>query len=155
MAGNIAGFALDGGDPRGNDIGEGTANYSPGQMKGLHDPSVSFEEYLHYAQITRADQLNPPQTSRALTGLKNTFNKHKRVSISDPTKEKVLPEDSKSVSPSVDHSPTKTPEFAKGAAVSDEEWYRASRAMRTATWGSVSILLQPMFLVCRRSFNPR
>ncbi|KAL9099975.1 MAG: hypothetical protein Q9187_009421, partial [Circinaria calcarea] len=65
MAGGAVGtLALDGGDPRGDspaglspraghDVDLAPAHSSI--QRGLHDPNVTFEEYVHFAKISRAD----------------------------------------------------------------------------------------------------
>ena len=50
-------MALDDGDPllntdEGTFAGQGIASYTRPQMRALHDPSVSFEEYHYYAKQT-------------------------------------------------------------------------------------------------------
>lgn len=107
-----ANMALDGGDPRlHNGVGEGLNSYTRPQMKKFYDPSVSFEEYCHYAKLTRADQdagytntLSPESGSpqRAEKSEKSTTNR---------------------------------------TAITDEEWVEASRAMRSATWLAVFYLI--------------
>ena len=62
MANNMANLAMGGGDPRLSvDEGKGANGlssmaYTLPQMRKLHDPSVSFEEYNYYAEKTRADE---------------------------------------------------------------------------------------------------
>ena len=46
-------LAIDGGDPR-HAGGLGMTNYSPQMIHKLHDPTISFEEYLYYAKESRA-----------------------------------------------------------------------------------------------------
>jgi hypothetical protein len=66
---NLANFALDGGDPRmGEKKNPNQYALDHGHEEGLkggfsieaahvhNDPNVLFEEYLHYAQITRAEE---------------------------------------------------------------------------------------------------
>lgn len=46
MAATPANLALDGGDARfKNNTGEGVVNYSEREIKHLHDPKVTLEEY--------------------------------------------------------------------------------------------------------------
>jgi hypothetical protein len=35
-----------------------TGGYANRALRNLHDPHVAFEEYLYYAQISRADEMN-------------------------------------------------------------------------------------------------
>ena len=99
----------------------------------LHDPSVTFEEYMHYAAITRADDrhINVAQTDTALSvaGLKglNPFAKKR-----EPAVETVTQLNEKTNSSSPDRQPYE---------ITEEEYIQASRAVRTATWGAVFFLI--------------
>lgn len=132
MAG-MGNLALDGGDPRlngteGEFAGQGIVAYIRPQMRALHDPNVSFEEYYYYAKQTRAIEdahIVPKSETRGFLSTmiprKGAGNGEKRqpslvpnVNISDPTRR---------------------------ATVTDEEWINASRAVRTATAGAVFYLI--------------
>jgi hypothetical protein len=57
----LANLALEGGDPRDPDhpvrtISHGNQCVEQQQIHAIHDPSISFEEYLYYANITRAEE---------------------------------------------------------------------------------------------------
>ncbi|KAL2042703.1 hypothetical protein N7G274_004462 [Stereocaulon virgatum] len=137
MAGTMGGaMNLDGGDPRMNSsagVGFGVASeITRPTARKLHDPSVTFEEYMHYAAITRADDRNiSPHTDNALSaaGLKsmNPFAKKRK-----PAVETVMQMDEKTASSSPDRTPY---------IISEEEYIQASRAVRTATWGAVFFLI--------------
>ena len=45
-------MALDGGDPRLSNKGEGIHSMQQAEMRKLHDPNVTFEEYMYYAQLS-------------------------------------------------------------------------------------------------------
>lgn len=130
---------MDGGDPRmgssaGIGFGEATEISRPAHVK-LHDPSISFEEYMHYAAITRSDDrhVNTPHTDNAMSvaGLKglNPFAKKRQPVVETTTElnEKAATTDS---------SPNREP-----YVISEEEYITASRAVRTATWGAVFFLI--------------
>ena len=137
MAGTMGGaMNLDGGDPRMNSsagVGFGVASeITRPTARKLHDPSITFEEYMHYAAITRADDRNiSPHTDNALNvaGLKsmNPFAKKGK-----PAVETVMQMDEKTASSSPNHAPY---------TISEEEYIQASRAVRTATWGAVFFLI--------------
>lgn len=93
------------------------------QQRLLHDPNVTFEEYLYYAERTRAEEdrlaaANPPRvtlksifipsTSQGVIseGAAGSWNAVTELNLSDP---------------------------AVRATISDEEWTNASRALRTAS----------------------
>lgn len=128
---------LDGGDPRmgssaGIGYGEAAEITRPAQQK-LHDKSVTFEEYMHYAAITRADDRNfdAPHHDNAMkvAGLKslNPFAK-KRTPTATTTTELAEKETAES-SPDGRY------------VITEEEYIKASRAVRTATWGAVFFLI--------------
>lgn len=93
------------------------------QQRLLHDPNVTFEEYLYYAERTRAEEdrlaaANPPRvtlksifipsTSKGVVseGAAGSWSAVTELNLSDPTVR---------------------------ATISDEEWTNASRALRTAS----------------------
>lgn len=137
MAGTMGGaMNMDGGDPRMNSsagMGFGVASeVTRPAVQKLHDPSVTFEEYMHYAAITRADDHNiSPHTDNALSvaGLKsmNPFAKKR-----EPVVESVIQMNEKTASSSPDRT---------SYIISEEEYIQASRAVRTATWGAVFFLI--------------
>lgn len=144
MAGTMGGggMNLDGGDPRmgssaGIGFGEATEISRPAHTK-LHDSSITFEEYMHYAAITRADDrhISTPHTDNAMSvaGLKglNPFAKKREPAVETTTElnEKVAAAETTSSSP--DRAPY---------VISEEEYITASRAVRTATWGAVFFLI--------------
>jgi len=138
MAGAMGGgMNLDGGDPRmgssaGLGYGEADAISRPAHIK-LHDPSITIEEYMHYAAITRADDRNvdAPHTDNAMkvAGLKslNPFAKKREPAVATTTElnEKATTESSPN----------------GRFVITEEEYIQASRAVRTATWGAVFFLL--------------
>lgn len=140
MAGTMGGggMNLDGGDPRmgssaGLGFGEADAISRPAHTK-LHDTSVTIEEYMHYAAITRADDrhVDSPHTDDALkvAGLKslNPFAKKREATVATNTE---LTEKAATAESSPDGR----------FVITEEEYIKASRAVRTATWGAVFFLI--------------
>lgn len=154
MAGGAVGtLALDGGDPRGDSVaGLGpraghNVDLAPthSRIQKLHDPSVSFEEYLHFAKISRADTRYEDQD--------RSYNLFKRKAIVDypaamnETQGQGITYSEKRAEGQV------TDEKASGGdippheglpaytTVSDDEYVTASRAARNATWGAVFYLI--------------
>lgn len=137
-----AAAALDGGDPRMGQGGEGIADYSRRTIRNMHDPNVSFEEYLYYATITRADEMRDGGGHHVMSILPGKYGRKHQVA-SDNTvgaalsskgameKETEIARDGMSSS--------QPPTYSHG--VSDSEWLEASRAARTATWGAVFYLI--------------
>ena len=128
---------MDGGDARmGSSAGLGfgeAAEISRPAIKKLHDPSITIEEYLHYAAITRADDRNHITThsddALKVAGFKslNPFAKKREPAVATTTdlNEKIVAESS--------------PDGR--FVITEEEYIQASRAVRTATWGAVFFLI--------------
>ena len=161
MSGNMGNIALEGGDPRGNSVMGTAREKEPGTAvqvtttnsttaaHKLHDPSVYFEEYLHYAQISRNDARFEDQDhqftfrSKKKAALPGTTEiqghdgavNEKSVEAMNPSTEKEVEGGSQNSSSG---APAYTPRYLE---ISDEEWVTASRAARTATWGAVFYLI--------------
>jgi hypothetical protein len=143
MSQNLANFALDGGDPRDGEKNPGLYALDHGHEAGLvtgfsidaaqvhNDPKILFEEYLHYASLTRAKEreyegnLIKRKDPWSLGGIiKNRFSKghvHKVIAVVDGN--------------------TITATQNDFSTVTDLEWRQASRATRTASWGSIFFLI--------------
>ena len=139
-------LALDGGDARmgtasgfdrkGSSAGLGTLELSRTEVRNLHDSSVTFEEYLHYAKISRADARFEPQ-ERSMNLLKDMRfgrKKHNGMVVATVTPSIVEGKDINVA----DDGTTRPPAYM---AVTDGDWVQASRAARTATWGAVFYLI--------------
>ena len=116
----------------------------------LHDPNISFEEYLHYAKITRNEEnrlYGPGSDFNAGTGPTMTFIKEKilRKRVDNTRRESVvLPRlsisaqgDGQVVRPDESDSGNEKTQKEKKydpVVISDDEWTQASRAARTASW---------------------
>jgi hypothetical protein len=138
----MANLALDGGDPRLHQAeherqASVAAEAGPGGLKPhqrpIHDSSISFEEYHHYAQKTRAEELNYPATGHETKLLSLLF-----PSKSDGGMVRQTDGDSNGSSKGHDE---KGRTLSNRGAVSDEEWNNASRALRTATRGAIFYLI--------------
>lgn len=140
---NLANLTLGGGDPRegeknpalfaldnGHEAPADTAvGFSIEAALVHNDPDVLFEEYLHYAAITRAEEKEYEKTVErhpfTLKGiLKSRFSKGHQQTFEDETNK-----DGRPVT------------YANAAEVTDLDWRRASRATRTATWTSIFFLI--------------
>lgn len=133
----VAEMALDGGDPRlstdeGTFAGEGMVAYTRPQMRKLHDPTISFEEYYYYAQETRAEEEGNELQNDEKTGIINLIFPAKSGKGAGGSDEKRRA----SLVPQVNTSSKE-----QRAVVSDDEWANASRAVRTATQGAVFYLI--------------
>ena len=153
-------MALEGGDPRGNSVLGAEHEKEPGNAvvqrtthstttHKLHDPSVYFEEYLHYAAISRNDarfedpnheytfrsRKKPVLPSTTETQGQDAGAHEKSTAAATPFSEKEIEGNSQNSSSG---APAYTPRYME---ISDEEWVTASRAARTATWGAVFYLI--------------
>lgn len=147
--GSIAGIgAVD--DPRLNHDGRDQTTYPTRVLAKLHDPNVPFEEYLHFAKITRSEEdrlYGPGSDYQQTDGATTAFIKEKilrkraarrtsiaqpRLSISAQGEAQMMPMHESGS----DSANEKTAEGRKDEPmpISDEEWVQASRAARTATW---------------------
>lgn len=133
----LGSLALDGGDPRlhnkerenidvlaANEMSGGTRP----QHRKLHDPSVTFEEYYHYAQLTRAEE-------DSFGGRETGFLSIIFPSKSDGGVQQMTSNVSKDAS-TINYS-----DRANRMTITDEEWTNASRALRTATRGAIFYLI--------------
>ncbi|THY79686.1 amino acid transporter-like protein [Aureobasidium pullulans] len=135
---NLANLALDGGDPRepknptlfaldhGHDMDHAEGFVIEAALV-RNDPTIFFEEYLHYAAITRAEEkeyeksIEKPPFS-ILGVIKSRFSKgHVHRSDDD------------------DNEPKS--QHLTASTVTDADWRRASRATRTASWSSIFFLI--------------
>ena len=130
-------------EPRGPSLDneEKPPNLIKPQHRLLHDPHVTFEEYIHYARLTReeekeTDRLYPEE------GRKNVLR------LLFPSKSGAGVRGKAATRP--DGVPEQEPRRLSRANladqnarlhVSDEEWKNASRALRTATWASCFYLI--------------
>jgi hypothetical protein len=89
---------------------------------------VTFEEYIHYAQIDREREKALPDVRHPASSLKSTLFGKKTALVEEQP------------SPPTDEKDEKG-QVARGPVVTDDEWYHASRALRTATWGSIFYLI--------------
>jgi hypothetical protein len=140
---NLAGLALEGGDPRDpNHVLTGGQDVVEKQLvRVLHDPSISFEEYMYYATITRAEEHEANERFKVAAGpktfksvLKNRFShgQHDAAVANYPPS----PTDINEKKAMDGASPRRNL-----GGVSDAEYKTASRAIRTAGWSSAFFLI--------------
>jgi hypothetical protein len=97
------------------------------QHRKLYDSKVSFEEYMYYAERTRADQ----------DAISKTDANRKRISLLKvmfPPKSNMVELDHKMAN-------LNTSIASQRAIVTDEEWTNASKAMRNATGMAIFYLM--------------
>lgn len=138
-----------------------TGGYTNRILKTLHDKNVSFEEYIHYAKISREEetrlygpgsnfQHNATTAPGALMGFMKKNKKGsephgdvtaepRRLSITEAAisgKDGMMGNIGKDISPDGSTAPN-----GDRWEITDQEWINASRAARTATWGAVFYLI--------------
>lgn len=96
------------------------------QHRKLYDPSVTIEEYLYYAERTREDQ--------DATAKIDSQHKVSLLKVIFPSKSNKTEMDEKMAN-------LNTSVAAQRAVVTDEEWIKASKALRNATAMAVFYLL--------------
>ena len=144
---------------------------APPQTESRHDPSITFEEYMYWATITRADELvdnakyiaeRGPVTLKSL--VKDRFSTYKYTPQAAVRPEKpAAPPAADAASGNQLDEKTGDKEQETGSdssttgdntldsrpsgddevitSVTADEWKRASRAIRTAGWGGVFYLI--------------
>ena len=134
----MANLALGGGDPRMSvDEGKGpygmsSIAYTLPQLRKIHDPAVTFEEYHYYAEKTRAEEDSAANQAGHTRGILSVI----LPSKTDKGVERVGEKRGSVIAQTVNLS---NPD--KRAEISDEEWTNANRALRTATWGAIFYLI--------------
>ncbi|KAL9623389.1 MAG: hypothetical protein Q9160_002282 [Pyrenula sp. 1 TL-2023] len=135
-------------DPRISKEVDRLGNYPTRVLEKLHDPSVTLEEYMHYAKITRADEerLYGPESD-----YKSAKNPLQLFVLGRMGRQPEHPDRRSSVAANTftleekggEKVTSGSPESEVGShsVISDEEWVRASRAARTATWGAIFYLI--------------
>ncbi|KFG85775.1 amino acid transporter [Metarhizium anisopliae] len=110
-----------------DDKAEPVSFATPPRMRRLHDPDVSFQEYQHYARITRAEQdaLPRPEGKKSL------------LYYLVPNLQKV----ETGAADVAIRSDLNTSDIEQRKIISDEEWTNASRALRTAGTGAIFYLI--------------
>lgn len=94
------------------------------QHRLLHDPNVTFEEYIFYAERTRAEEDRSVPTDKPKITLKAIF---------VPSANSGVPEGAAASGAWDAVTELNLSDPAVRAGISDEEWTNASRALRTAT----------------------
>lgn len=106
----------------------------------MFDKDVTFEEYMHYAKITREQEeadYRSPTTPK--TGLLQQVLGRGPAPPASPDALAGTPGADAKEKQSVGSSPEDTPRRRSRlgrASISNDEWLNASRAMRTASWGA-------------------
>jgi hypothetical protein len=141
--GMVVAVAGDGGDPRINNpiIKGGVQSPSAPLNRMLHDPSITFEEYRYFAELTRAEEKETAKTEGPSAGI---------MQMLFPTKSSagVQPISASPGSPGSSYYGEDEKELSQVNAdrqhrltIDDAEWTNASRAMRTASGAACFYLI--------------
>ncbi|KAJ5833190.1 Transmembrane amino acid transporter family protein [Penicillium riverlandense] len=111
------------------------------------DPTVSFEEFRYWAKIERAEEIEEERKYRQMQGpwslkkmIKGRFSKgvhHEKKKMEEQQRQQQLAEVSEKGPTGVIESTYDTSSMSS----TEEEWKTASRALRTASWGSIFFLI--------------
>lgn len=126
-------------DPRMSFTADAIGSYPNRILETLHDPKVQFEEYHFYAESTREREKSAPMhkkgIARFIPGMQQGLDNQPQGN----TEMKDMPVEYPDDKTGAPVQATRRTSVAD--VVSDEEWLRASRAARTATWGAVFYLI--------------
>ncbi len=120
------------------------SSYPNRVLTTLHDTNISFEEYIHYANLSRSEEsrlFGPGSNYKKSSGPVKRFVVEK-VGRKRLTERKIPPAQLQFEEKKVEHGSDSPNEFINGPAIiSEEEWLDASRAARTAAWGAIFYLI--------------
>lgn len=129
-------LALDGPDPRLHP--DFQDKYTAPQLRRLHDPDVTFEEYHYYALRTRAEEVAQIEDSSSQkTGILSViFPSKSDKGVRHAASSHDGPSDQEK-----DAAKLNLSDPQKRATITDDEWTNASRALRTASRGAIFYLI--------------
>lgn len=145
-----ANLALEGGDPRRpedqpGEAYQGADPLSGPQIRKTHDSSIAFEEYIYYASITRAEEKADNASYQKTLGkrtfastIKGRFSTGKRPDADVSPTNSLTGNEKTGLGEKDDAPAVNNP---NSMTVTDAEWKRAGRAIRTAGWSSVFFLI--------------
>ncbi|CAD6441827.1 af399bb8-774e-4d6c-8e8e-72daae1aa3aa [Sclerotinia trifoliorum] len=145
MTTQVANLALEGGDPRDPHhpmVGDAKA-VELAMLNTLHDPSITFEEYVYWAEITRAEEKVANEKFLAAQGPRNwksIFTNRFSRGKAPPGTYDTPPATTSGSKDAIDEKSVVL-DGPRQSAVSEAEWKTASRAVRTAGWSGVFYLI--------------
>ncbi|KAM3069209.1 hypothetical protein ACMFMG_010726 [Clarireedia jacksonii] len=147
-----ANLALEGGDPRDahHPLSGDAQAVELAMLHSIHNPNITFEEYVYWAEITRTEEkaaneryieARGPRTLKSTIMGRFTRGKAAHDSYNTPPAHSIIAHDEKNGLDEKSVVPGESPDTAPRSAVTDAEWKRASRAVRTAGWSGVFYLI--------------
>ena len=137
-----------------NEVDASSHEAAPGPaVSYVHDPSVSFEEYMYYAEITRREEeaanalylaARSPTTLKSLVAdrFRKGNNTPSTAATAAATGDAAAHEKAAAAVAAAEKDRQQTGSDSDViTGVTDAEWKQASRAVRTAGWGGVFYLI--------------
>jgi hypothetical protein len=142
-----ANLALEGGDPR--DVEHpAQSSHIPVETQMIHNshnPNISFEEYMYYGVITRAEEKVANENHKAAIGPKTfksvILGRFSKGQTEGNAPDSSVEQDSTGEKNALDEKAVVATPRGNLGGVSDKEWKNASRAVRTAGWSSAFYLI--------------
>ena len=156
MATAVGHLSADVGDPRLSSERVEQSYVQP-QHRKPHDPTVTFEEYHHYANITRAEEDSLSKKDLGDTTffsliLPSKSNKGDVVHSRPPAGNGEKAGSGEEKIPANHDANIHNLDVSDRLNVTDDEWTNASRALRTATWAAVFYLITTEYVFWWRPF---
>ena len=145
MAGNVANMVAEGGDAREEQVARADTSAAHSTGHKAHDPNVSFEEYLYWAELSRNDErYEDPNHDYTLFG--KVLKKARRPIVSTSAgaggNQSAAPRNNGHLEKeALDEKAGSESSPQTRFVITDDEYVNASRAVRNATWGAVFYLI--------------
>lgn len=145
MATALGQLSADGGDPRLSSERVEQSYVRP-QHRKPHDPTITFEEYHHYANLARAEEDSLSKKDLGDTTFFSLILPSKNlkgdvVHSTPPEANGEKAENGEEKIPANHDNNAHNLEYSERFHVTDDEWTNASRALRTATWAAIFYLI--------------
>lgn len=110
----------------------------PSPKHSARDPSVTFEEYMYWAKLTRSEESTANQahlSARKSGKISDDLTAQRSSEKHDSVSEQPVQVKSQAVAVADDGDPTMM------RRATQQDWAQAERAMRTTSWGAVFFLI--------------
>jgi hypothetical protein len=156
MATALGQLSADGGDPRLSSERVEQSYVRP-QHRKPHDPTITFEEYHHYANLARAEEDSLSKKDLGDTTFLSLILPSKNlkgdvVHSTPPEGKGEKSENGEEKIPANHDNNAHNLDASERLHVTDDEWTNASRALRTATWAAIFYLITTEYVFPWRHF---
>jgi hypothetical protein len=132
-------------------------SYVRPQHRKPHDPTITFEEYRHYADLARAEEDSLSKKDLGDTTFLSLIlpSKNLKGDVVHSTPPEGIGEKSESGEekiPANHNGNAHNLDASERALITDDEWTNASRALRTATWAAIFYLITTEYVFPWRHF---